>query len=463
MGIILKRFKPGQIIVMGFIFVIIIGSILLNLPIASNNGESIGIVDAIFTATSAVCVTGLVVVNTFEQWTLFGKTIILLLIQIGGLGFMTVVTLFLILAGKKITLKERIVIQESLNQNSLQGMVKLVKNILLCTIIFELIGAVLLTVVFIIDGYSVLTSMGMGIFHSISAFCNAGFDVIGTAGLTPYANNFLLNIVIMSLIICGGLGYTVWLDILDASKKIRTKNMSYKRALSKLTLHTKIVLWTTLILIVFGWIFFFVCEFNNSLTIKDMSMGEKVLTSLFQSVTCRTAGFNTIDQAGMTYASKFMSIMLMFIGGSPAGTAGGIKTTTLAIIVIAVLSVVRGSNKINFMERNIPFQVLQKALAVFFVSFGSFVIITMILIFTEDAMAANYEFLDLLFETSSAIGTVGLTTGVTPTLSPIGRIMISIGMFLGRLGPITMVIALAKQHSAFSDSLDYPEEKIMVG
>ena len=239
--------------------------------------------------------------------------------------------------------------------------------------------------------------------------------------------------------------------------------MSYKRALSKLTLHTKIVLWTTLILIVFGWIFFFVCEFNNSLTIKDMSMGEKVLTSLFQSVTCRTAGFNTIDQAGMTYASKFMSIMLMFIGGSPAGTAGGIKTTTLAIIVIAVLSVVRGSNKINFMERNIPFQVLQKALAVFFVSFGSFVIITMILIFTEDAMAANYEFLDLLFETSSAIGTVGLTTGVTPTLSPIGRIMISIGMFLGRLGPITMVIALAKQHSAFSDSLDYPEEKIMVG
>ena len=272
MGIILKRFKPGQIIVMGFIFVIIIGSILLNLPIASNNGESIGIVDAIFTATSAVCVTGLVVVNTFEQWTLFGKTIILLLIQIGGLGFMTVVTLFLILAGKKITLKERIVIQESLNQNSLQGMVKLVKNILLCTIIFELIGAVLLTVVFIIDGYSVLTSMGMGIFHSISAFCNAGFDVIGTAGLTPYANNFLLNIVIMSLIICGGLGYTVWLDILDASKKIRTKNMSYKRALSKLTLHTKIVLWTTLILIVFGWIFFFVCEFNNSLTIKDMSI-----------------------------------------------------------------------------------------------------------------------------------------------------------------------------------------------
>lgn len=462
MEYLLKKLKPVQIIPIGFMIVILLGTFLLNLPIASQNGESIGVIDAFFTASSAVCVTGLVVVNTLSHWTLFGKIVIICLIQVGGLGFMTIVTLILMLIGKKITLKERIIIQESLNQVSLEGMVKLVRRICIGTFFIESIGAIILTIRFSMD-YDLIPSIGMGIFHAISAFCNAGFDVIGDSSLMPYSGDIVINLVIMSLIVLGGIGYTVWVDFYKIYKAKKEMDIPWKRALKKLSLHTKLVLIITAALITSGAIFFFICEFDNSLTMGGMPMGERVLASFMQSVTVRTAGFNSIDQAGMTYASKFMSIMLMFVGGSPSGTAGGIKTTTLGVILIAVISICNGRSKITIMERNIPSNILFKSLAVFFVSFASLVLITMLLIFTENAMAANYEFLDLLYETASAIGTVGLTTGVTPTLSPIGRIIIALGMYLGRLGPITMILALAKKQNVFIDNIDYPEEKIMVG
>ncbi len=462
---------PTQFIIFGFLIIILIGTCLLMLPAASKSGESIGFVDALFTASSAVCVTGLIVVNTLEHWTVFGQIVIISLIQIGGLGFMTIVTMILVIAGKKITLKERMLIQESLNLNSLSGMVLLVKRIIIGTVFFESIGAVILAVRFSFD-YGIGRGIYMGIFHGISAFCNAGFDVIGKESLVPYSGDVIVNVIIMSLIVIGGLGFTVWVDIYKTAKEnILSKERrfdhdnkaSFKIALRKLNLHSKVVLTITPFLIIGGAILFFILEYSNPETMGSMTLGNRTLASLMQSVTLRTAGFNSIDQGGMTYASKFLSIILMFIGGSPSGTAGGIKTTTIGVLLIAVLSVVRGSATTNIYERNIPFQILQRALAIFLISLGAAIAITMVLTITEKNMACEHEFIDLLFETVSALGTVGITTGITPYLSTAGKLIIAFAMFIGRLGPITIVIALAKKQSQYSAPYHFPEGKIMVG
>lgn len=449
-----------RIIVLGFLFLILVSSFLLNLPIASQDGEPVGLLNAIFTATSAICVTGLVVVNTLEHWTLFGQIIILLLIQVGGLGFMTFVTIILMVARKKIMLNERMILQESLNQNSAKGIVKFVQRIVIGTLLFEGLGALLLALRFMRDvpfGRAVY----MGIFHSISAFCNAGFDIVGPESMVPYAGSLWINLVLMALIVIGGLGFTVWVDCLRCIRE--RKSVPFKTRLKRLSLHSKIVLTMTPALILLGMVFFFFAEYSNPATLKPLPFGEKVLASLFQSVTTRTAGYNSISQSGMSYASKLMSILLMFIGGSPGSTAGGVKTVTTGILIIAVLSVVKGRNTTTIYHKSIPFLTLQKALSVFLISFTAVIGITMILTVTEKNMPVPCEFLDLLFETVSAMGTVGLSTGITPHLSNIGKALISVAMFMGRLGPVTIAVSLARKQKATVALVDYPEENVIVG
>ena len=456
------RINPTRIIILGFFAVICIGTLLLNLPISSQNGESIGFINALFTSTSAVCVTGLVVVNTLEHWTIFGKVVIICLIQIGGLGFMTIITMFFIVIRRKITLKERILIQESLNQDNISGMVKLVKNVLKGTFLIEGIGALLLSVQFIPE-YGFLKGFFMGIFHSISAFCNAGFDIIGDSSLTPYVSNIYFNIVIMSLIIIGGLGFTVWVDVLRILKLKKEKNFLLSTVLRRLSLHSKVVLTFTPALIILGAFLIFIFEYSNSATIGSFNIFDKINASFMQSVTLRTAGFNSISQSDMTYASKLLSIILMFIGGAPAGTAGGVKISTIAVLLITVISIARGSKSPNIWGRKLPINIIQKSLAVFLISSGVVIGFTMLLTITEKNMNFDYEFIDLLFETTSAMGTVGITTGITPHLSTVGKIVISIAMFMGRIGPISIVIGLARKQGSTKEYIEYPEGNIMVG
>ncbi len=456
------KYNPTRMIVLGFFIVVCIGTILLALPIASADGKSIGLLNALFTATSATCVTGLVVVNTMIHWTLFGKVVILCLIQIGGLGFMTFIILGLMVLRKKITLSDRLLIKESYNQNSLMGMVSYIRKIIFGTLCIQGIGTILLSIVFVpLFGFS--RGIFYGAFHSVSAFCNAGFDIVSEQSLVPYVGNVLLNITIMLLIIIGGLGFTVWLDTVRILKLKITKNWSFYTAIQRLSLHSKIVYLSTILLLFFGAILFFFWECSNPNTMGKLSFGEKILASCMQSVTVRTAGFNSIDQGAMTEVSKFISILLMFVGGSPGGTAGGIKTVTLSVLWIAVLSVIRGSNHTHMFHRSISFVTLQRALAIFFISLIIVLIITLLLSFTERNIAVEHSFIDILFETVSALGTVGITTGITPYLSPIGRVIIIIAMFMGRIGPITIVIALARKQHQNKYQIQYAEEQIIVG
>ncbi len=450
-SVLQKRLKitPTQLIVAGFAILIFFGAFLLNLPMASKNGLPVGLINAIFTATSAVCVTGLVVVDTGTHWTAFGQVIIVSLIQIGGLGIMTISTLLALLVGRRITLRERLLIQESLNQFDLEGLVRLTKNIIIATFAIELIGAVLFSLVFVPE-YGLEKGLAFGVFHAITSFCNAGFDLIGEfRSFTPYVNNFIINISTMALIVIGGLGFSVWTDIYQISRD---------RSLKNVTLHSKVVLATTIFLILFGAIFIFVLELNNPDTIKNLPVSGKVLASFFHSVSPRTAGFNTLDTTALTNPTKFMTIILMFIGGSPGSTAGGIKTATAAILFLTVIAVVKGKEGPEVFERRIPNYLVYRAMAVAAIGLSMVVFVTMLLSITENA-----DFMTLLFETTSAFGTVGLTLNYSPNLSWIGKLIISITMFAGRVGPLTLVLALAQRASRNKGNLKYPEDRIMVG
>lgn len=453
----ISKFSPTQILVIGFLCLIFIGTILLTLPIASMQAENTDILDALFTATSAVCVTGLVVVNTLEHWTLFGKIVIICLIQIGGLGFMTLVTSLFVFLRRKITLKERLIIQESLNQNSLQGMVRLTKNIIKGTLIIEGTGMILLSLRFI-PQYGMVKGLFMGVFHSISAFCNAGFDIIGRESLTPYQGDIIVNFTIMFLIILGGLGFTVWVDLVRQFKQRIKKHFNWKQCFISFSLHTKLVLIITVVLVVIPFLFFFFVEYGNPGTLGHMNFKDKLLGALFQSVSPRTAGFNTIPLNKMTDASKLMTIILMVIGGSPAGTAGGIKTVTVCLLFLVVLSVIKGKQDTEIFKRRIPIDLIQKALAVIIISLGIVVGVTMILSLSETA-----TFMEVLFEASSAFATVGSSLGITTELTTIGKIVIIITMFIGRLGPVTIALALSIRQNRNKVKVKYPEERVIVG
>jgi trk system potassium uptake protein TrkH len=440
----LKDFElnPPRVLALGFASLILIGTLLLNLPMATSNNESIGLINAIFTAASAVCVTGLVVVNTAEFFSTFGQAIIIILIQIGGLGFMTMATLGALVVGKKISLKERLVIKEQLNQGSLSGLVKLTKYVIIVTFSIEAIGALLLSTRFV-PIYGLGQGIWYSVFHAISAYCNAGFDILGNS-FVPYANDITLNLTLSLLIILGGLGFSVYLDI--------SKNRKFER----FQLHTKLVIWITIILLLFGMIIFLIIEWKNPATIGNLSFGKKLLPAFFQSVVTRTAGFNSLDISMIKDTSAFLFIVFMFIGGSPGSTAGGIKTTTFGAIALTTVSIIKGDKDIVAFKKRIPDNVINRSLAIVTVAMALIIFVSFVLTVTEDA-----AFLEVLFETTSAFATVGLSRGMTPDLTDVGKIIITLTMYIGRVGPLTMAFAFAQKSK--HTKLRYADGTIIVG
>ena len=447
----INNMDPARIMVIGFAVVILLGALLLNLPIATQDGQSIGFLNALFTSTSAVCVTGLVVVDTATYWSNLGQVIIITLIQVGGLGFMTIGTMFALLTKKKINLRERLLIQESLNQDDLSGMVKLTRYVILITFLIEGIGAILLSFVFI-PQFGLLQGIWYSIFHSISAFCNAGFDLMGTtsgeySSLVSYVSNPMIVITISALIILGGIGFPVILDVINSKKLLR------------LNLHSKVVLITTGILIVTGTLFIFIIEFNNPNTLGNLGFGGKFLAALFQSIAARTAGFATLDLASMYESSAFLIIILMFIGASPASTGGGIKTTTLATLLITVKSFISGKDEIVAFERRISGLLITKAIGIFFIGISFVVLGTFALSITDP----GFSLLQCGFEIVSAIATVGSSIGGSPNLTTMGKIVVMLAMFIGRVGSLTIFVALLSKGSRKQPPIRYPEGKIIIG
>ncbi|GAB1530196.1 TrkH family potassium uptake protein [Brevibacillus formosus] len=417
----------------------------MTLPVATVDGLGLHWLDALFTATSATCVTGLVVVDTGTTFTTFGQLVILSLIQIGGLGFMTFATFFALIMRKKISLRERLILQESLNQMSMEGIVRLAKMILVFTALTELIGGVLLSIRFAFD-FPLPKAIYFGFFHAISNFNNAGFDLMGEfSSLTAYVDDPVVTLVVCLLIILGGIGFMVVSELYDY------------RQTRRLSLHTKVVLSTTGILVVAGTALIFILEYANPKTLQPLSMMGKVLGSLYQSVTARTAGSNTLNIGDMYQSSLFLIILLMFIGASPGSTGGGIKTTTFATLIGAVVAQMKGKEDVIFFRQRILPHMVYKSLTLTMISLFIVLVMTMVLSITETS--ARFEM--ILFEVTSAFATTGLSMGLTPHLTPIGKILIVLTMFAGRVGPLTIAIALAQRKQ--KEYFRYPKGKITIG
>lgn len=428
---VLKKISPGRIIVLGFFSVILIGALLLKLPISIRDGQTVTFVDALFTSTSAVCVTGLIAVDTADTFTVFGRTVVALLIQIGGLGVTSVGVGFILLMGRKVGIKERMLIKESMNLDTMQGLVRLVKSVLIMTLSFELIGTILSYIVFSKD-YSPSDALGISVFHSVAAFNNSGFDILGgLQNLIPYQSNILLNLTTCGLIIFGGLGFLVIREIIV-----------YKK-FSKFSLHTKVVIVMTAFLLIVGTIFLKATE--------DISW----LGAFFFSTSARTAGFSTYPLGSFTEAGLFTLTILMFIGASPGSTGGGIKTTTMFTLFRSIYSTATNKYCTAF-KRKIPTNTIIKAfnliiLALLVVCIGTFML---------SVLEPNYSFMQLLFETTSAFGTVGLSTGITPDLTDSSKIILSVIMFIGRLGPMTMATIWSFKQT---QGASYSEEAVIIG
>ncbi len=441
---ILKKLSHSQILAGGFFIIILIGAVILNMGFSSAKGESIGFLDALFTSTSSVCVTGLIVADTGTYWSNFGKFVIMLLIQIGGLGFMTIATLGVIISGEKLSYSKKLLIQDSLSSEKTSDIIKFCKKIILVSLFIELVGAICLSIAFVPE-FGFVKGICYGIFHSVTAFCNAGFDIMGNfSSLTAYFNNPIVNISIMLLIILGGLGFSTIFDI------------NRKRSFKKFKLNTKIILITTAILIIIPTFLFFIFEMDNPKTLGTMNFGEKILASLFQVVSPRTAGYNTIELSQMHDSTKFLTIILMFIGGAPASTAGGLKTTTFALIIISVYCLFKQKSEIEIFGRTIPFKNLNKALVSLVIGFTLVITGTMIILSYSD-----FDFLTVLYEVTSAYATVGLTLGITTKLNAICKITLIILMFMGRVGSLTVLYSFIKTDS--KKKYKYPKEEINIG
>lgn len=437
--------SPTRMIVFSFAVLIFMGGLLLNLPVASNSGESIGFINALFTATSATCVTGLVIADTLTQWTLFGQIVIIVLIQVGGLGIITLATFFSAILGRKVGMKGRILAQASISDYSFTEVVAMIKGIVVITFAIEAIGAMLLAIRFVpMFG---IKGIYISVFQSISSFCNAGFDLIGGyRSLTDFNGEPIIIYTTAALIVVGGLGFIVWKDLYDY------------RVNKTLYLHTKLVLIMTVLLISGGALFFMFQEFSNPATMGPLNFIEKVNASIFQAVTTRTAGYNSIDVNGMTEISKMFSVFLMFVGAAPGSTAGGVKVTTLAIVVVAIVSNIKGNSETIVLKRKVPQDVINKSLAIIGLS--------MILIFAMTTIIISIEelpFINVLFECTSAFGTVGQSTGITPILHDSSKLLLAFMMFLGRVGPLTFAVALAMREKKTLQNSVYPEGKIVVG
>ena len=449
-----KKFSLSttHMIMLSFLIVILVGSLLLSLPISSASGKAIPYLDALFTATTATCVTGLVTLPTVTTWSMFGHVIILVLIQVGGLGVITIMSAIMILLQKRMGINNRLLLQDAFNLNSLSGIVRFVKRVLLGTLLVEGIGALLYMIAFVPEFG--LRGIWISVFTSISAFCNAGIDIIAENSLCNYATHPLINAVTSLLIILGGIGYIVWWDMMGLGKKAAVKKCMRFRDLS---LHSKISIVTTSILILGGGILIFWFEYDNPLTIGNLSVFDKIQVVLFQSVTTRTAGFATVPQQDLTNASSILCLLLMFIGGSPVGTAGGIKTVTVAVLVVSAIATIQNKQDVSMFNRNISKRMVNKAVAVTLMSFSIMFTSTILL-----SAVSNADALDILFETVSATGTVGLTRDLTPHLNTTGKMIIIGTMYLGRVGPISLALALnsGKKHQ---NIIKNPTEEISVG
>ena len=446
------RLSSTHIILLSFLALILMGSLLLSLPISAANGISVPYTDALFTATTAVCVTGLVTLPTASTWSIFGQAVILLLIQVGGLGVVATLSAVMILFQRKISLGDRLLLQDAFNLSSLSGIVRFIKKVMIGTFLVEGIGALLYMTVFIPEFG--LRGIWISLFTSISAFCNAGIDIIGDNSLGNYLTHPVINIVTMLLIILSGIGYIVWLDVMEAAK---SGIGSPRHIFRKLTLHSKIAISTTLILILGGGILIFLLEYSNPLTFGALSLPEKIQAALFQSVTTRTAGFATVPQENLTNATSVLCLLLMFIGGSPVGTAGGIKTVTAAVLAVSALATIQNKNDVSLFHRNISKAAVNKAVAVTVMSFTILFISTLLL-----SCVSSADTLDILYETVSATATVGLTRNLTPSLNTAGKLIIIGTMYLGRVGPISLALALntRKKHQ---NIIKNPTEEISVG
>lgn len=441
-----------QTIMLSFLLAILVGSLLLALPGSSASGQAVPYIDALFTAASSICVTGLVTVPTFSTWSLFGQIVILFLIQIGGLGVVTIMSGLMIHLHRRIGIKDRMLIQDAFNLNTLSGMVKFINKVLLGTFIVEGIGSLLYMTVFVPEFGA--RGVWISVFNAVSAFCNAGMDIISESSLYAYVHNPLINAVTMLLIVLGGIGYIVWWDVVKALKNFRKQKL---KCFSQLTLHSKIALSMTGILILAGAAAFFLFEFHNPLTIGGFTLFDKLQASLFQSVTTRTAGFATIPQENLTNASALVSLLLMFIGGSPVGTAGGIKTVTLTVLIVSAFSTMQNKAEAEIFHRTVSKQAVSKAVAVVSMAFIILCASTLLLSAVTDADA-----LDIAYETVSAAATVGLTRNLTSGLNLWGKIIIIITMYLGRVGPISLMIALNTKREV-KNIIKNPTEEISVG
>ena len=435
-----------QFIAYGFLGIIIVGAVLLKLPFSSKSGVSPDWLTCFFTATSASCVTGLVVADTWTQWSLFGQIVIITLIQIGGLGFVTVGVFVSIILRRKIGLKTRGLMQESANTLQIGGMVKLAKKISIGTAIFEGTGAILLAIRFI-PQYGFFRGVFYGVFHAVSAFCNAGFDLMGHQAqynsFVNYYDDWIVNLVIMSLIVIGGIGFVVWDDL-------SRHRLNYR----KYMLHTKLVLLTTFILVLGSAVLFYFFERNNLLV--GMNTSGKILTSLFSSVTARTAGFNTVDTAALSDGSKLLTIILMFVGGSPGSTAGGVKTTTLVVLILYVVSNIRRTYGVNAFGRRLEDDSIKRASSIFTINLMLSLTASLIIM-----MVQPLKMTDVLFETFSAIGTVGMTTGITRSLLPVSKVIIILLMYCGRIGSLSFALAFTQRKKIAH--IQQPVERITVG
>ncbi len=451
------RWNTMGILAVGFLGVILSGGILLWLPVC--NRGSISFIDALFTSVSSVCVTGLVTITPAAQFTLPGQVILLLLIQIGGLGVIACVTAFFLLLRKRITVRERVVIQETYNMDSLGGMVGMVKRVIQGTLVVEGAGAILYAFQFIPE-YGAARGIWYSVFHAVSAFCNAGIDILGESSLAGYVDNPIINLTTMMLIILSGIGFMVWFDVIGNGRKILKKELPKRWWFTRLRLQSKLAIIMTLILLTAGTVFIFVIEYDNPETLGALSFGEKWMASAFQSVTNRTAGFFTISQAGLHEESKLFNSILMFIGGSPGGTAGGVKTTTVAMLFLSCLTFVRGGNDTECMGKKISVANFRTGFCVVMVAFAAFLAGTMAILIIEPDQVA---LVDIIYETSSAVGTVGLSAGLTPDLSRLSQVVLMILMYIGRLGPMTLVLLFAGKIHPRDKIRRLPEERIMVG
>lgn len=441
-----RRLNQVQFIALGFFLIIMLGTFMLMLPISSKTGEWTSFSDALVTATSTTCVTGLIVVDTFTHWSLLGQLVIITLIQIGGLGFLTIAVGFAMMFRRRIGLRERDLLKESVNAMEIGGIVKLARKIIKRTVIIEGVGAIILSIRFLPE-HGVLEGIYYGVFHSISAFCNAGFDLMGYQtpynSLCAYVKDPVVNLTISALIILGGLGFVVWDELI--AKKFHWKGY---------TLHTKLVISCTAFLLVAGTVLLFLFEYDN--TLEGMNFGEKIMASFFGAVTARTAGFNTVDTGALDSSSKLLTMILMFIGGSPGSTAGGVKTTTIMVMFIYIISSLRNNSGSNIFHRRISSEIIKKAAMVIglnlILALGSAIVI---LATSELSME------DVLFEVVSAIGTAGMTTGITRDLNAVGRILIVFLMYCGRIGSMTFALSLLKKENG--QLIRLPEEKINIG